>query len=236
MRYGFTSGDMCGATSATTTKGALLQTPKKMAIPPAPPAPAPPPHAHGGALSGGFLGEESTSDGGQRAERVAWSLNDFRIVSELGRGRHSKVLRAIHNSTGYECALKCYYRSTLDAHTLQLVKQEVAIHGSLSHPDISKMYAWFEDERGDIFLMLELFRRGDVFEAMMCNGTWSDSTSSSGTASDDDDGRASGTPCESHVVRAVIRPVVSAVAHLHANGRAVLLVPSHRCLPELDSG
>jgi serine/threonine protein kinase len=167
--------------------------------------------------STGFLGGVGmgASGGGQRGGGgVAWSLKDFRAVGELGRGRCSRVLHVRHRTSRFEMALKCYVRSLMDAFTLQQVRQEVEIHAQLSHPDISKLYGWCEDERGDVYLMLELSKRGDVFN-LICDNNPPPNAHRNTTSSTSS---ATHMP-EAHACKAVITPIVSAVAHLHANGR-----------------
>ena len=73
---------------------------------------------------------------------------------------------------------------------------------------------WFEDAQG-IYLMLELAERGDLFAEIH------DELRRERAASPDDAsgrGRRPGTLSESHACRDVIRPLVSAVAHIHAKG------------------
>jgi len=131
------------------------------------------------------------------------SLADFRLLTELGVGANSTVFRAVHISSGVEMALKCYMKSRLDAQTLQQVKDEIAIHSSLSHPDVTSLYGWFEDTSGNYYLMLELATCGDVFDRM---NDWSDSHEDSAG------------PSESQVCSVMIRPLISAVAYLHGRG------------------
>mmetsp|Transcript_38580 Transcript_38580/g.95812 ORF Transcript_38580/g.95812 Transcript_38580/m.95812 type:complete len:602 (-) Transcript_38580:227-2032(-) len=138
--------------------------------------------------------------GGGRS--AAWSIKDFRVLSELGAGPHSTVFHVVHISTRIELALKCYFKSTLDAVTLREVKNEIRIQSSVSHPDITKAFGWFNDDEGNLFLLLELAKSGDLFDLIR---DWSDNSAVSG-------------PAESKACRTVIRPLASAVAHLHARG------------------
>jgi serine/threonine protein kinase len=134
--------------------------------------------------------------------KTTWAFKDFRIIEELGVGARSTVFRVVHISSGVEVALKCYLRSQLNTLTLQQVRDEIAIHSSLSHPDITDLHGWFEDASGNYYLMLELAKNGDAFDLM---NIWSDLHDSAG-------------PSESQVCRTVLRPLISAVAHLHSLG------------------
>jgi len=147
---------------------------------------------------------EVTSGGGEGAGDAAFK--DFLILGELGVGVHSKVFHVRHKTTKMEMALKCYYRASLNDVTLQLVRDEMRIHSSVFHPSITAFYGWFEDdaaEGGNLYLLLELAKRGDVFSLIQ---TWSGG---------DSDGSL---PSEGHACRTIIRPLISAVAHLHARG------------------
>lgn len=126
-----------------------------------------------------------------------WSLSDFRMGERVGASRLSAVYHAMHKSTGMELALKCYLRDRLDAFSLAQIKREVSIHAKLAHPSVVPFYGSFEDERGNIYLLHEYARGGDVFALMNKSG---------------------GTFSEAQTCRQVIQPVASAVAYLHARG------------------
>ena len=129
----------------------------------------------------------------------AWSLRDFRIFERVGSSRLSVVHRAQHASTGMELALKCYLRSKLDAFTLNQIRREIEVHASVSDPSICAFYGSFEDDRGNVYLLHEFARRGDVFSLF---------------------GAAGGTLSEERTCREIIRPVTRAVAYLHQRGIA----------------
>jgi serine/threonine protein kinase len=145
-------------------------------------------------------------------------LRDFEFPTncKLGGGRASTVYRVRHVSSGVDMALKCYFRSQLEPYSLHAIRQEIALHSSMHHPAVTSFYGWFEDERGNIYLVLELAKRGDVFNAVYNDG-WNVPADSGRLAGAGQ--RAPGTRLsESHACRAVIRPLVSAVAHIHAKG------------------
>lgn len=133
------------------------------------------------------------------AERslARFSLSDFTVLGELSAGMSSVVYRARHVSSGKEMALKCCFASRLTPKTLGFVRDEIALHSALHHPAIVSFYGSFEDRRGNVYIVLELAKRGDLFSAIF-NRTHVES--------------------EIHTCRRVIRPLVSAVAHLHARG------------------
>jgi serine/threonine protein kinase len=93
-----------------------------------------------------------------------------------------------------------YTADKLDPYSLQQIRNEIALHSSVFHPAITSFYGWFEDERGNIYLMLELASRGDAFNLLY------------GEASS----AAPGLAGEADICERVIVPTASAVAHLHA--------------------
>ena len=125
-----------------------------------------------------------------------WSLSDFRIGERVGASRLSAVYRAQHKSTGLELALKCYLRNKLDPFSLTQIKREIQIHSRVAHRSIVPFYGSFEDERGNVYLLLQFMRRGDIFNNLSSAGVFSEETT-----------------CAE-----IIQPVAAAVAYLHTNG------------------
>jgi serine/threonine protein kinase len=88
---------------------------------------------------------------------------------------------------------------------------------------------WFEDAQG-IYLMLELARRGDLFleihderrasirDLNAARAAYEVGNIALDVYADGLSGRRPGTLSESRACRDVIRPLVSAVAHIHAKG------------------
>jgi len=163
------------------------------------------PRRRGGRNTGMSHSPDTRGMGGGGGGGRGAVFGDFLVLSELAAGSHSKVFHVKHKITRKEMAIKCYYRSSLSDAILELVREEIRIHSSVHHPDITEFYGWFEDEAaegGNLYLMLELAKRGDVFNLIQ---TWSDMP---------DGSRSS----EAHACRIVIRPLVSAVSSLHAWG------------------
>ena len=73
--------------------------------------------------------------------RTIWSLNDFTIVRELGRGGMGTVFQATHLESGYMVALKEV--EIMEKSQSVYVKEEWDIHRSLNHPHIVKYYGGF---------------------------------------------------------------------------------------------
>ena len=73
------------------------------------------------------------------------------------------MYHAQHKSTGMNLALKCYLRDKVDPLTLSQIRREIDIHAVVSHPAITNFYGSFEDDRGNIYLLHEYAKKGDVF-------------------------------------------------------------------------
>lgn len=54
---------------------------------------------------------------------------------------------AQHRKTGFTCALKRIYRSSLDEKMMNQLVREVKIQSFLNHPNIVKLYTFFSDEK-----------------------------------------------------------------------------------------
>ena len=125
-----------------------------------------------------------------------WSLSDFRIGERVGASRLSAVYRAQHNH-GLGARAQVLPSNKLDPFSLTQIKREIQIHSRVAHRSIVPFYGSFEDERGNVYLLLQFTRRGDVFNNL---------SSAGGVFSEE-------TTCAE-----IIQPVAAAVAYLHTNG------------------
>ena len=133
-----------------------------------------------------------------RATTHGWrfSIKDFQFVKVIGRGRYSLVYKAIYRRMNMEVAVKCYVKSKLKQHVYEQIAHEIALHGDMQHPNITKFYGSFVDEEsGNYYLIHELLQRSDVFNALA---------------------RSGGKFTENRAVQSVLRPVIHAVSHLHS--------------------
>jgi serine/threonine protein kinase len=94
--------------------------------------------------------------------RPTWRFSDFRVLGVLGEGAMSTVARCECLLTGAKVALKVYHRSRLTALGERQVMREVGIHRGLSHKNVARLLAAFEDADG-IYLVLELAEKGKEF-------------------------------------------------------------------------
>ena len=125
-----------------------------------------------------------------------WRPEQFKCSRKLGSGYKGEVYHCRDGVSGEQVAVKAYRKSRLSPEEVIKVHWEAQLQGSLSHPNILRLFAAFED-RSFYFLVLELAPGGDAFD------------------------RAARTFYhEGNVAREVAFPLLSAVAHLHS--RSVL--------------
>ena len=127
-------------------------------------------------------------------------LADFELMEKIGSGMCSTVHHAVHIESGIHVALKCYRISELSV-TCQLhVKREVVLHSKLKHSNVTSLQGCFEDDKGNVYLVLEYAKRGDLFEMLHVAKF-----------------EQRFFP-EKEVVDVIIRPIASALVHMHEKG------------------
>jgi len=101
------------------------------------------------------------------------SIDDFFEVNqtELGAGGSAKIFTARGRITHEQRAVKrIHKRNPAD---YQRLMNEVAVMKSLDHPNITRLFETFEDER-HLYLVLELCEGGDVLDRLQEIGTFSE--------------------------------------------------------------
>lgn len=74
------------------------------------------------------------------------SIKDFRIVRKLGKGRFGNVYLAQDKLTGFLVAIKSLQKKAIKENDMiRQVKQEIKIQLYLDHPNVLKMYGFFDD-------------------------------------------------------------------------------------------
>lgn len=107
-------------------------------------------------------------------DRTQWSLSDFQLISELGKGRFGKVVKAKEQKTNFIVALKILQKdrlATLNNAEIQL-RREIEIQGELNHPNILRLYGFFYDSTR-VYLILEYAPGGELYKHLRdCGGTF----------------------------------------------------------------
>ena len=86
-----------------------------------------------------------------------------------------------------------------------MVEQEIAVHSTLFHPAVTTFYGSFTDHVGNVYMILEYCKRGDLFNLL-----YSPRIGHYGGNDEDDFVMSEADVCER-----VVGPLISAVAYLH---------------------
>ncbi|XP_051942927.1 serine/threonine-protein kinase PLK4 isoform X2 [Hippocampus zosterae] len=89
-------------------------------------------------------------------------IEDFKVLTLLGKGSFACVYRAKSIKTGLEVAIKTIDKKMMHkAGMVQRVTNEVEIHCRLKHPSILELYNYFED-KNYVYLVLEMCHNGEM--------------------------------------------------------------------------
>jgi serine/threonine protein kinase len=113
----------------------------------------------------------------------------------VGKGTFSEVYLSKHNETDKVYAIKHMNVNLImkTMHTLQVIHNEIEIHGKLQHKNIIRLYNYYENKT-DIYLIMEHASKGSLFSLLKQNG-----------------------PFDEAKAREYFIQVVSAVHYLHRN-------------------
>ncbi|CAG8660478.1 3221_t:CDS:2, partial [Dentiscutata heterogama] len=100
----------------------------------------------------------------QRTIPSTLSMNDFKIGRQIGKGKYGRVYLAIYKASGYIVALKILLKQELQHEKLlKQLEREVEIQGNLDHPNILKLYGYFQDDKY-IVMILEFAQYGTLYD------------------------------------------------------------------------
>ncbi|CAL5996187.1 Aurora_kinase [Hexamita inflata] len=91
------------------------------------------------------------------------TIDDYQIGRYLGRGKYGLVYLARENKSGLVVALKVLYKQFILKERCEgQLRRELEIHTNLRHPNITRLYTWFQDATR-IFLVLEYCSGGELY-------------------------------------------------------------------------
>eukprot|EP00850_Spirogloea_muscicola_P008497 SM000045S16242 [mRNA] locus=s45:464532:467229:- [translate_table: standard] len=122
------------------------------------------------------------------------SLASFHVERKIGSGKNSEVYSATCRRTGTWVVIKRYRKELMTVANHNQVRREVACMRKARHEHILRLYTSFEDD-GSIYLVLEYAEGGDLYKRLAT--------------------LHGGTMEESDVIQKVLRPLLSALKHLH---------------------
>jgi len=92
---------------------------------------------------------------------------EYNVLSPpLGRGAFGEVRKAIHKSTSIVRAIKIIYKESSTPNELKRISNEVDILKKLDHPNIIKVYEFFQDPR-HFYIVTELCTGGELFDRII---------------------------------------------------------------------
>ncbi|KAM9786807.1 serine/threonine-protein kinase PLK4 [Syngnathus typhle] len=93
---------------------------------------------------------------------IGGRIEDFEVLTLLGKGSFACVYRAKSLKTGLEVAIKMIDKKVMQkAGMVQRVTNEVEIHCRLKHPSVLELYNYFEDSNY-VYLVLEMCHNGEM--------------------------------------------------------------------------
>ncbi|GFR52013.1 hypothetical protein Agub_g14436, partial [Astrephomene gubernaculifera] len=128
--------------------------------------------------------------------RPSWSLGDYFVERRLYKSSTSSVYAAVCLRSGHPVALKVYNLNRVPANVAHMLMREIEIQSSVVHENITLLYAAFQDvAAARLVLVQEFASQGDLHDVH----------------------RALGCRMSEDQARVlVLRPLLNAVAHLHA--------------------
>ncbi|CCF60383.1 hypothetical protein KAFR_0K00280 [Kazachstania africana CBS 2517] len=102
------------------------------------------------------------------------TLEDFEIGKKLGKGKFGKVYCVKHKKSGFICALKAMEKNEIIQYNLQKqVRREIEIQTILNHPNLTKLYSFFHDEKR-IYIVMEYLIQGELYKLLQSHGPFND--------------------------------------------------------------
>ncbi|SCU80739.1 LAME_0B04390g1_1 [Lachancea meyersii CBS 8951] len=102
------------------------------------------------------------------------SLDDFEVGKKLGKGKFGKVFCVKHKATGFICALKAMKKSEIVQYNVQKqFRREVEIQAALKHPNLTKLYGYFHDDKR-VYLLMEYPVNGELYKHLRSHGPFND--------------------------------------------------------------
>lgn len=94
-------------------------------------------------------------------------LKEYKMSKDvLGKGGFGEVRQAVHLATQQVRAIKILYKHNYTKEEYEKIMNEIAIMKSLYHPNIVRIYEYFQDERY-MFIVMELAKGGELFDKLV---------------------------------------------------------------------
>ena len=93
-------------------------------------------------------------------------MDVYNLGKCLGKGTFGEVHLCVHKESGAERAVKCIRKSRFDVAEKAFLVNEITILRSLDHPNIVKMYEYFEDTNV-LYLVQDVCKGGELFDEII---------------------------------------------------------------------
>lgn len=97
-------------------------------------------------------------------------IEDYSLGQQIGKGAFGQVYQASIPKSSKSYAIKIIDKKlVMTSEMIKRVKNEVSIHSTLDHPNILRLYHFFEDDR-NVYLVMELCEGGELFKLLKQKG------------------------------------------------------------------
>lgn len=93
----------------------------------------------------------------------------YRIGKMLGSGAFGEVRVCMHRENGVMRAFKVLKKATMDDDEKRMFFNEINVLRNLDHPNILKMYEFFEDEKR-YYIVTDICKGGELFDEILQRG------------------------------------------------------------------
>ena len=102
------------------------------------------------------------------------SIRDhYKIGQILGQGAFGEVRRCMHRISGANRAVKVLKKSSMDEEEKKMIFTEITNLKGLDHPNILKMYEYFEDDKR-FYIITDLQKGGELFDEIVKRGKFTE--------------------------------------------------------------
>jgi calcium/calmodulin-dependent protein kinase I len=108
-----------------------------------------------------------TNSGGMKAGDESAFKKKYQLKGVLGNGNYSVVRKAIDLTNGEQVAVKCVDKRKLTKEDDDALRIEVSILSQLSHPNIIRLFDWYDVPKAYFYVVLEFMSGGELFDRIV---------------------------------------------------------------------
>ena len=90
-------------------------------------------------------------------------IKEYKIISLIGKGAYGSVYKVQNINTNEFFAMKMYLITENNQNDIQSIENETKILSKLNHPNIIKLYSYFQF-KDSFCLLMELCEHGDLYK------------------------------------------------------------------------